>query len=215
VWRFDLEAFLAWLAKTLKLQGGVRPVDERLWQLGSIRRGEIPHECFFRRSGPLSAPGRKRLLAYRNAVLLRALPGGEQLDGFHGPSLSLTELLHQDRGSLTAGSLSDLLWAQAAVRFEGSSGALFLGETWLGEVPVGCKEYHLLARLAQEQDAFVPYADLKRYVLEHAGSADTTDEATFCQKLKSRLKRSVPQIDSLIATTNKGDGYRLRAFATV
>jgi hypothetical protein len=58
----------------------------------------------------------------------------------------------------------------------------------------------------------VPYADLKHEVLRRSGSADTTEEATFCQKLKSRLKKGLPAIDRLVVTTNKGDGYRLRAF---
>ena len=40
---------------------------------------------------------------------------------------------------------------------------------------------------------------------------DETEEATFCQKLKSRIKtRHIPQFDRVIVTTNKGDGYRLR-----
>src|SRR4051794_23507235 len=32
-WRFDLRAFLSWLARALRLDGSPRPVDERLWQL--------------------------------------------------------------------------------------------------------------------------------------------------------------------------------------
>jgi hypothetical protein len=65
--------------------------------------------------------------------------------------------------------------------------------------------------LAADPDQFVSYHDLKRDVLSHSGSTDTTDEATFCQKLKSRIKAKwVPRIDDLLATTNKGDGYRLR-----
>src|SRR5262245_61681982 len=31
-WRFDLEALLVWLAAKLKLAGGVRQLDDRLWQ---------------------------------------------------------------------------------------------------------------------------------------------------------------------------------------
>ena len=58
---------------------------------------------------------------------------------------------------------------------------------------------------------YVAYADIKHYVLQHSGGTDTTEEATFCQRLKSRIKKkSVPKIDVLVATTNKGDGYRLR-----
>src|SRR5436190_1163694 len=46
---------------------------------------------------------------------------------------------------------------------------------------------------------------------EGSGRTDTTEEATFCQKLKSRIKeRSVPRIDELLVTSNKGDGYRMK-----
>jgi len=55
---------------------------------------------------------------------------------------------------------------------------------------------------------------MKRFVLAQAGSADTTEEATFCQALKSRIKKKwIPQIDLLVTTTNKADGYRLRGYA--
>src|SRR5438876_10641870 len=34
LWRYDLEAVLTWLARALRMRGGVRRVDARLWQLG-------------------------------------------------------------------------------------------------------------------------------------------------------------------------------------
>ncbi len=44
-------------------------------------------------------------------------------------------------------------------------------------------------------------------------SRDGTEEATFAQNLKSRIKKKhVPAIGRRIATTNKGDGYRLRGY---
>src|SRR5207244_12946799 len=102
------------------------------------------------------------------------------------------------------------------VRLDARSGALRVGAAWLGEVPLGSKEFFFLDCLARHLDSFVPYADLKRAVLSQTGSRDATEEATFCQGLKSRIKKKwIPQIDRLIATTNKGEGYRLRAFAEV
>ena len=107
--------------------------------------------------------------------------------------------------------MNELLRTRANVRFESHSGALWAGAEWLGEVPPGTKEFFFLARLAAELDQFVPYADLKHHVLRAAGSTDETEEATFCQKLKNRVKRRyIPGIDRLLVTTNKGDGYRMR-----
>jgi hypothetical protein len=212
LWRFDLEALLARLARMLALDGGVRPLDEGFWQLGSLAWEGVLYECFFLRGGLASERGRARLLAYRNAALLRPLPGEAGIEGFQGPCISLLELLRLDAEGLTVSHLPRLLRKGGTVRFDANSGVLWAGDMWLGEVPAGSKEYHLLACLAQQLDRFVPYADLKHAVLRAAGSTDTTEEATFCQKLKGRIKKEVPRIDALIATTNKGDGYRLRAY---
>jgi hypothetical protein len=209
-WRFDLEAFLTWLAGSLRLQGGVRPIDETLWQLGSLADQDYRYECFFHRRGTLSEHGRQRLLAYRRALLLQPLPGPPVAD-FPGPGLALLELLRQDRRRLTVTNPLHLLRRGGTVRFEEPSGELWAGEHFLGEVPVSSKEYHFLAYLARQQNRFIPYADLKAYVLRHAGSTDATEEATFCHKLKGRIKACwIPKIDLVLATTNKGDGYRLR-----
>lgn len=212
-WRFDLEAFLAWLAHSLRLQGGVQPIDDTLWQLGSLAGQDYRYECFFHRHGTLSERGRQRLLAYRQALLMRPLPG-PSVEGFAGPRFSLLELLRQDQQRSTIVHPLHLLHRGGTVRFAEQSGELWAGEHFLGEVPVSSKEYHFLACLARQQNRFVPYADLKAYVLRQAGSTDATEEATFCHKLKGRIKaRWIPKIDLVLATTNKGDGYRLRKSA--
>jgi DNA-binding winged helix-turn-helix (wHTH) protein len=209
-WRFDLAAFLTWLARSLRLHGDIRQHDECLWQLGSFTDRGTVTECFFCRGRP-SEHATARLLAYRNAIVLTALPTTETVAGFRGPTFSLLDVLGQTHGRCIVADLPQLLFGNGAVRFDAESGALWIGDTWLGEVPVGSKEYHLLACLAENLDHFVPYADLKHEVLRRSGSHDGTDEATFCHKLKRRIKeKSVPDIDRLIATTNKADGYRLR-----
>jgi hypothetical protein len=211
LWRFDLERLLGWLAASLRLDGSVRAVDDGLWQLGSLTVGERRYECFFRRGGPLTDQARTRLRAYRGALLLNADPEPTPLAGFDGPQVSLLDVLRDDGQSLRVARLLPLLTGGGTVRFESASGCLWAGEVLAGEVPAGSKECHLLTCLAEHLDRYVAYADLKYEVLRRSGSRDTTDEATFCQKLKGRIKkRWVPRIDRLIATTNKGDGYRLR-----
>jgi hypothetical protein len=214
LWRWDLEALLSWLALALQLEGGVRRVEEHLWQLGSFTLRQLPCECFFRRRGPLLPQGRKRLLAFRNAILLQALPGGEPVEGFRGHCLSLLEIIRHDQTSLGVADIARMLWDRGDVSFDEHTGTVRVGDAWIGELPVGSREYFFLAFLSENKDRFVPYADIKHYVLEKSGSRDTTEEATFCQKLKSRIKakRWIPQIDALIATTRKADGYRLRGY---
>jgi hypothetical protein len=212
-WRFDLAAFLSWLASGLNLKGGVRRVDEQLWQLGALAHADFRADCFFRRGGAICERGRERVLAYRNALLLRPLPQSRGIEGFRGPYLSLLELLRQDRRSLAVADVQKLLRQGGTVFFDAESGAVYDGDVWLGDVALDTREYHLLKRLTAEQDRFVAYADLKDAVLRATGGRDGTDEATFCHKLKARLKGSVPQIDRLIATTNKAHGYRLRKHA--
>ena len=209
-WPFDRGAFFGWLASALRLRGEVRPIDSMLWQLGTRGSGCDHCEVFYRRWGSLSPREQARLHAYRSALVLfgqTPLPS----DGFRGDALSLLDVL-EGTETLQVRDLGEFLHPHGRVRFDPRSGALCLGETWLGEVPVGSKECAFLARLAADLDAFVPYADLKRAVLRQTGSIDATEEATFCQKLKNRIKRShIPEIDRLLVTTNKGDGYRLRA----
>jgi len=210
-WRFNLDAFLSWLAQGLKLKAGVRQVDEYLWQLGSLWHGDLRYECFFCLGGMLSQQGRQRLLAYRNALLLSGLPTAAPVDAFPGHCLSLLEILDQEKRSLKVTDLARVMHGGGAVRFDDESGAFWAGDQLLGHIPVDSTEYHLLSCLSQRIDEFVPYADIKHFVLHNSGSRDTTEEATFCQRLKSRIKKRVPRIDDFIATTNKGRGYQLRA----
>ena len=207
-----METFFTALAAHLHLRGWIRRIDAGLWQLGAgeADRGQ-PVECFFRRRGPLTRQSRARLTAYRRALVFHG-PSMDADRGVGGRWLPLHELLRPD-GSLAAIDLARLLAPRGNVRFDGESGTLWVGDTWLGEVPLGSKEYHFLEALAEQIDRFVPYADLKREVKSRSGSKDTTEEATFCQNLKRRVKKWVPRIDQLVATTNKADGYRLRGFA--
>ena len=167
-----------------------------------------PLECFFRRSGELSSHGTSRLLAYRNTLLVYPLT---PMGAGSSRTLSLLEAVQWENGSLRVAGLGTLLRPRGKVRFDAQCGALWVGDVCLGEVPIGSKEFFFLCRLADDLDRFVPYTDLKHYVLQESGSSDSTDDATFCQLLKSRTKRKwMPKIDAVLATTNKADGYRLR-----
>jgi hypothetical protein len=212
LWPLSPEAFVRWLAAELYLRGGVHQIDETLWQLGTWMSGGLPRECFYIRHGHLSGAGERRLAAFRNAAVLYSLTPPPAALASRLSVVSLLELL-SNGDTLGVSGLDRVLRSQGKVRFDSHSGGLWAGDTLLGEVPVGSKEFWLLATLAQQLDHFVPYADLKRVVLERAVSSDATEEATFCQKLKSRIKKAIPKIDLLIVTTNKGDGYRLRAHA--
>jgi hypothetical protein len=211
-WLLDRGAFLRWLAEGLGLKGEVRRAAEGLWHLGASAGKGGPREWFYLRGGPLSEGGRARLDAYRNVLILYGLARPARAERLRR-SASLLRVLRLE-GGLAVTEPAALLRASGNVRFEGHSGALWVGDDWLGEVPPGSKEYYFLRCLAGRLDRFVPYADVKREVLGHTGGADETDEATFCHGLKSRIKKKwIPQIDLLVATTNKGDGYRLRGYA--
>lgn len=208
-WRFDIAAFLTWLSRKLHLNGDVRPVDSELWQLGGRAADGLATEYFFCRSSP-NVTGRIRLSAYRSVVLLRPLLA-EPIEGFRGQQLSLLDVLMMTGGQVIAAVPHGGRIHPDTIRYDADTGALWVGDALAGEVPVGSKEYHLLACLAESVDQYVASADLKHEVLRRSGSRDTTEEATFCQKLKGRIKKKwVPDIDRLVVTTNKGDGYRLR-----
>lgn len=210
LWTFNVGAFLNWLADELHLRGEVRQIDATLWQLGTWEAHGHVRECFFRCRGPLSEAGTRRLAAYRSAVTFYGLSRASDREEPALFCVSLLEVLRLE-DVLTVRDWTQLLEPRGNVRFDAQSGALWVGDAFLGEVPVGSKEFHFLLVLARHLDSFVSYADLKHFVLQQSGSSDSTEEATFCQNLKSRIKKKwIPGIDRLIATTNKGDGYRLR-----
>jgi hypothetical protein len=209
LWPLDREAILRAVASHLGLRGGIRTPDGALWRLGAGEAEGEAVECFFCRVRP-SDPGRRQLAACRRVLVLHG-PDVARDPGQPGRWVPLLGLFAPD-GSLAPTTPAALLRPRGAVRFEGHSGTLWVGDGPVGELPVGSREYHLVACLAEALDHFVPYRDLKREVLRRTGGSGEIDEATFCQKLKSRIKaRYAPGIDRLIATTNKGDGFRLRA----
>src|SRR5207237_610056 len=147
LWRFDLEAFLRWLALQLNLKGGVRQIDDRLWQLGTAEEAGTACECFFQRGGSVYAAASERLKAYRTALVLYGL-SRPAVGGDHSGIAwrSLLSLLQVGRSLRVSGL--PLLSQRGAVRFDARSGALWAGDVWLGEVPVGSKEFAFLECLA-------------------------------------------------------------------
>ncbi len=207
LWPFDVAAFMAWLARRFALRGEARPIDRRLWQLGTGASDGGVFECFYLRGRSASELAHERLAAYQEAVVLHGLARPRLAESCR--TVSLLPLLSVGRAMRVTGTIP--VGRGRAVRFDAATGGLWMGGRLFGEVPLGSKEYHFLRCLADNLDRFVPYGDIKRYVRRAAGSRDATDEATFCQIRKSRIKRQwVPDIDRLIETTNKGDGYRLR-----
>ena len=210
LWRVDRMAFLAWVGAQWELRGGVQRLDATLWQLGTLTSEEGIYECFYRRSGPMAEAAQSRLSAYRQALVLYGGTPPDRGDIGSRTHFSLLELLREGPLLALAKPLS-LLRPRGTIRFLAASGALWAGATFLGEVRVGTKEYFFLDCLARHLDAFVPYTDLKQEVLRRSGSKDSRDDATFCHRLKSAIKKKcIPEIDRFVVTTNKADGYRLR-----
>jgi hypothetical protein len=212
LWALNREAFLGWLAAQLRLRGGLRHIDKRLWQLGTWQDRGKAWECFYQRQGLLSPRGSNRLRVYRSVLVLYGLFRPREAERGQFTYLSLLEVLRLEE-SLRVVDWRRLLEDRGDVHFDPATGAVKIGAVWQGDVPVGSKEYFLLLCLSRHLDRLVAYADIKHFVLEHTAGADTTDEASFCHRLKNRIKAKgwVPDIDRLLATTNKGDGYRLRA----
>jgi hypothetical protein len=211
LWRFDLDRLLAWLARALGLEGGVRPID------GPALAARAP---------PGRGPPVRVLLPPRRAAVGRR-PGPPA--GVPGrPPAAPPGGAGRRRGVRRAGAVAPgRPPAGRAVPARHRAGrapprprgrALRRGERG----PVGRRR--VARRGARRQQGVPPpglfggaprpvrrLRDLKHEVLGRSGSRDATEEATFCQKLEGRIKaRWVAEIDRLIATTNKGDGYRLR-----
>ncbi|MGL4554079.1 MAG: hypothetical protein ACRC33_23195 [Gemmataceae bacterium] len=208
-WPLDLRAFLGWLAAQLHLRGEVRSIDGRFWQLGAHADASGSCECFFSLGGRISGAARERLLAHRSAVILYGWRRPSDAESLPATAVSLLEVLGLGE------ALHATHWAArgaGAVLFDAASGRLDAGGFWCGEVSPGSREHAFLACLASSQGQFVGYARLKQVVLQATGGRDTRDAASFCHRIKSRIKkRHVLGIDSLVSASNKGDGYRLLA----
>ena len=210
LWRLDREAFLRWLAKQLRFQGGMMRVCDDLWQLGTWAGDGEVFECFYHRGVVLSDAARAKVTAYRNVIVFSGTTASPALAELPVRRVGLVDLLRME-DMLRVTDLGPLLRPRGTVRFDAHSGALWVSDAWLGEASVGSKEYFFLELLARNLDHFVAYADLKHGILRQSGSRDSMEEATFCHNLKNRIKKKwIPKIDLLLATTNKGDGYRLR-----
>lgn len=204
----SLPAFLAWLSGQLGLRGEARPVDAGLWQLGTHDDDGRACECFYSLGGPLTEAGRQRLLAYRNAAVLYALRRPSDVERLHASLFSLLGLVSAGETLRVRNPLAGR--SVGAVRFDPETGGLSVGGSCCGVLPPGSREHALLAALAARQGEFVAYADLKRDILAACGGGSERDEASFCHRLKNRIKqRHVTRIGALVVASSRGDGYRL------
>lgn len=219
LWRFDLEAFLRWFARVQKLSDGIEQIDDGLWRIGTLTRGDQATECFFLRGAECSALALRRLAAFRSVLILHGRSEPPRIDGIRAPTLLITEALAIDGERIIARPLTNFIGHQhaGAVRFDRKTGVLQVGDMALGRIPNGSREFAFLNVLAGALGEVVPYADLKRAVCLATGSIDSRDEATFCHRLKSRLKKDhgIPAIDRVIEADRAQGGYRLLREAAI
>lgn len=211
LWPFRLEQFLAWLAGAWNLRGGVEPIAAELWRLGTLSDRGAATECFYLRGRELPGGARARLLAYRSALVVHGASAAPRIDGFEGETVALIERLDATEERLTDLPLVLVPPRGGIVRLDADSGTLRAGDTVLGYVPPGSREFHFLDRLCRQPGVLVPYAELKHHVARMTGSRDATDEATFCQKLKWRLRtvHGIAAVDRILQTDRRLGGYRL------
>ncbi len=211
--RLEPEPLLGCLARVWGLCGGVVRLADGLWRLGSLEEGAQATECFYLRGENLPDASRRRLLAYRSVIVLHGKPRRPEIEGYAGRYLALVDVLCVEEYRLVATSLLTSERRGGVIRFDRRTGALYAGDELLGRIPPGSREFHLIAMLADYPGEVVPYAELKRHVGAATGSRDETEEATFCHKLKSRIKHAhgITIIDRLIRTDRRGGGYLLEA----
>ena len=212
LWTFQLEPFLAWLAASWGLRGGVEPISPELWRLGTLEGSKEAIECFYARGRALPEPAARRLAAFRSTLLVHGGDVAPRIEGWDGRAVLLTDVLEASQTGLVTLPLVSPQQG-GPVRFEEESGRLWAGEVPLGRVPPGTREFHFLRVLAGRIGSVVPYADLKHAVSRASGSTDETEEATFCQKLKSRIKLTyrVTALDRVIRPDPRAGGYVLLA----
>ncbi len=213
LWRLDLAGLLRWYSREQGLRGEVERVDDGLWRLGTFDDGRLARECFYVRGRESSDLARRRLAAFRSVLLLHGRDERPQCEALDARFLRMAEALVFRGNRLAVRPLAELLDDRraGAVRFDRRTGTLSLGTDFLGRIAPGTREFAFLECLAVARGEVVAYGDLKRAVCLATGSIDSRDEATYCHRLKSRLKRDhgIVAIDRLIEADRVTGGYRL------
>jgi hypothetical protein len=202
---FSRERFVQWCARTWKIPGTCVALGDSLWQLG-------PHELgivLVRWPGQLNDAESRRLSALKQAIVLVPRDPPVEVERAGHPHRSLLDLL-RPTSPLTLHPLQRSI-GPTQFEFDPTTGSLRIAEKLLGTVPVFSREAYLLDVLIQSTERFVPYDELKLRVLQHTGGTDERDDATFCHRLKHRLKQAIPDIDRWLITSGKGLGYRMHA----
>jgi hypothetical protein len=213
LWRFDLRAFLNWYCKQQRLSREPEQIDDCAWRLGTLDTKSAVHECFYLRGKACSDLARRRLSAFRSVLILHGKSEPPSIEGIPARMLLMAETLSMRGTHLTVRRLGECLGShrRLPVRFDPRSGTLCLGDAFLAKIAAGTREFAFVERLAAAKGEVIAYADLKRAVSLATGSIDSRDEATFCHRLKSRLKKnhSIPMIERLIEADPSMGGYRL------
>jgi len=213
LWRFDLPSLLRWFSGEQHLQGDIERIDDGLWRLGTLDAGGGIRECFYVRGAGCSDRARERLAAFQRVVLLHGKREPPRIEAVPARSLLFADTVTIRGERLDARPLPAFFERQrtAAVRFHPATGQLSLGDALLGRIAAGTREFAFLERLSDAQGEVIAYGELKRAVCRATGSIDSRDEATFCHRLKSRLKKNhgITAIDRLIEADRAQGGYRL------
>ncbi len=210
LWPLNLRAFLTWFAAEQHLGGAVVRIEDALWQLGSLAVAPHPRLCFFLRGQSPSDIGLRRVSACEQPIVLHGPLDPLTLPGFTGKALSLLEVLRYD-GTLSVVPLTAFLRRGGPIRFT-VSGTLTAGDEVLGHLPPGTREYWLVDCLYRRSGRVIPFAEIRHHVRAHQpASRDTTDAASFCQKLRHRLKtvHGVVAVERVIVSGKRSGGYLL------
>lgn len=216
VWCIDVARFLHWFASEQNLEGETERIDESLVRLGTLKTATSSTECFYARGPSLTPTASRRVRAFRRVLILHGRTEPPEIVGTEPRFLSLADTLTIDGVRLSTVPLASFIEEGGEVRFDVAIGSLSVGGASLGVIPAGTREFAFIECLYRHIGTVVPYADLKEDVCHRSGSRDSTDEATFCHKRKSRLKRMLAgaPIDELIVADRYRGGYALRESVT-
>ncbi len=211
-WELSRQTFLEWVSLGLGFQATYQRIGDQLLLIGNRPIATGVEWLYYQIGTRLDLTETKRLNASQSSWVLWGTQAPEGLP--HIRSIALWDQFYFDQGTLKLRSLgSDRVGT--SVRFDLQTGELWIGQDRVGEVSFASREYYFLKTLWESQDRFVSYHELKQKVTEATGTTDERDSATYCQRLKHLTKAKIPQIDLILVTSGKGQGYRFRSRITL
>jgi len=209
IYQYDQGKLFEIMCEELGIESeGSSPADEGLhvensfFRIGIYKDKRIQIEVFYLRTNePHEAASYFNNSAGANKILITNVTKPDIVYGKEGLLYcTLSEIITplQSKHFFDKKKFVGYLKPTRRVSYNKKEGNLFLDGKRIYTAPLESSEYYFLLFLWNHWEQQLSYANIRKFIVEERGK-DTSDPAQkFCQKIKSSIKKSCPEIDSVI-----------------